>query len=99
MYRWLFRIFPGLESLIRRELVADVPVESYHCLDCGKVECSEGEYQDCASRKMRAREVAAALERESLLSSPSGRGAWRGGERPPDMTAGGTLRVSGDQIP
>jgi hypothetical protein len=47
MARWL-------RTFIGRELVADVPAEMDSCLDCGKVECSESEFQSCVRRKARA---------------------------------------------
>ena len=50
-----------LRTFIRRELVADVPAEMDLCLDCGKVECSEGEFQACVRRKARAAQLDAAL--------------------------------------
>ena len=50
-----------LGTFIRRELIADVPAEMDLCLDCGKLECSEGEFQTCVRRKARAAELTAAL--------------------------------------
>jgi hypothetical protein len=58
-------MFNRLLSLLRRQFVADVPAEMDYCLDCGHTECSEGRYQDCALRKARAAEVAAALALEA----------------------------------
>jgi hypothetical protein len=54
MFRWL-------RTFIRREVVAEVPAELHHCLDCGELDCSEGRWQACALRKARAAEVLAAL--------------------------------------
>jgi hypothetical protein len=50
MFRWL-------GSLFRGRLIADVPAEMDLCLDCGKLECSEGEYLDCSRRKTHAAEL------------------------------------------
>jgi hypothetical protein len=50
MFRWLRWLFRG-------RLVADVPAEMDLCLDCGKLECSEGEYSDCSRRKIHAAEL------------------------------------------
>jgi hypothetical protein len=65
MLRWL-------RTFIRREVVADVPAELYRCLDCGKLNCAEGEWQDCTLRRVRAAEVAAAL------AAPQGSEAMHG---------------------
>ena len=50
-----------LRTFIRRELIAEVPAEMDLCLDCGKLECSEGEFQACVRRKARAAQLNAAL--------------------------------------
>jgi hypothetical protein len=50
-----------LGTFIRRELIAEVPADMDLCLDCGKLECSEGEFQACVRRKTRAAELTAAL--------------------------------------
>ena len=50
-----------LRTFIRRELIAEVPPEMDLCLDCGKLQCSEGEFRSCARRKARAAELKAAL--------------------------------------
>ena len=44
MLRWL-------QSFILREVVADVPADMALCLDCRKLECTEGDYQACAARR------------------------------------------------
>jgi hypothetical protein len=54
MFRWL-------QAFVRRELVSDVSPEMDLCLDCGKLECSEGEFKDCVRRKERAAQLTAAL--------------------------------------
>ncbi len=50
MFRWL-------QAFVRRELVSDVPPEMNLCLDCGRLECNEGEFRDCARRKERAAQL------------------------------------------
>ena len=52
MFRWLRTFF-------RQAWIADVPAESALCVDCEKLECSEGEFQYCAARKTCAAELAA----------------------------------------
>lgn len=54
MFRWF-------QSFINREVVADVPAESDRCLDCGKLDCTEDEYQACAPRRARAAVLTKAL--------------------------------------
>ena len=53
-------MFGWWRSFMRREVIADVPPEMDMCLECGKIECSEGEFRDCARRKQREAEIAAA---------------------------------------
>jgi hypothetical protein len=50
MRRWL-------NILWNRIVVSDVPAEMDKCLDCGKVECLEAEYQACAARKQRQADI------------------------------------------
>jgi len=49
-----------LRSIIERHVVANVPDEMDLCLTCGKLQCSETEYQNCVHRKARAAALAAA---------------------------------------
>jgi hypothetical protein len=51
-----------LRSFIRREVIADVPPELDNCLDCGKVACTEGEFQVCRLRRARAAELTGVAE-------------------------------------
>ncbi len=60
-----------LRDFIRRELIAEVPAEMDLCLECGKLECSEGEFEACERRKARAAELTAAL------AAPRGAADWR----------------------
>jgi hypothetical protein len=53
MLKWLIRF-------IRNGVVADVPADLDRCLDCDKLRCSEADFETCARRKQRAREIAEA---------------------------------------
>jgi hypothetical protein len=62
MFRWL-------RSLIRREVIDDVPPELDLCLDCGEVACSEARFQACAKRRARASELTAALAKSNRAAA------------------------------
>ena len=68
MFRWL-------QAFVRRELVANVSPEMDLCLDCGKLECSEGEFRDCARRKERAAELTLGLSAPLAAKGDTSRGA------------------------
>ena len=55
-------MFDWLRSFIRREVIDDAPPELSLCEECGKLECSEGDFQACAQRKQRAAELVAAQD-------------------------------------
>ena len=57
-------MFAWLQRLIARNIVADVPAEMDLCLDCGRLECSEGEYRACARRMEHAARLAEAMTAE-----------------------------------
>lgn len=59
MFRWL-------RAFIRREVIDDVPPEMDLCLDCGKVDCSECEFEHCEARLRRA----AQLRGEACVAEP-----------------------------
>jgi hypothetical protein len=57
-------MFGWLRSFIRREVIADVPPELDLCQECGKLACSEGEFETCARRKERAEVLREAKDQE-----------------------------------
>ncbi len=56
-------MFGWLKRFVNREVIADVPAELDMCQDCGKLACTEGEFQSCARRKQRAEDLASAAAR------------------------------------
>ena len=50
-------MFGWLKSFIGREIIADVPADLDACQDCGKLACTEGEFESCSRRRQRADEV------------------------------------------